>query len=514
MRAGLANELVPERVVALSLRTLEDVARLAESTHLECKLAAGPNGKGRLPNDFWPTYSAFANTQGGVVVLGLRERAGRFAVHGVAEPERVTADLFSTANNPQKVSTNLLSDSCVQRVTVDGQTLLAIQVPAATRRQRPVYLNGNPLGGNTYRRLHEGDQRCDDETVRRMICEQMYDTRDQFVLNGFSLPDVNLDSLKAFRNRLRVYKLGHPWAELDDLWFLTLLGGWRCDRDESREGLTIAGLLMFGEWPSIHEALPNYFVDYQERTSLGLADECRWLDRVVPDGTWSGNLFDFYFRVLRRITADIKVPFVLEDGVRVDETPLHRTLMEALVNTLVHADYTDRASVLVVKDPGGFTFRNPGTLRVPPHRALRGGESDCRNRTLQQMFLMIGFGERAGSGLAKIQHGLQSAGGTLRLFDSFEPYDQTRLELTLEPAKSQMSEKTTVITSEKVSEKTGERILTLLRSSPRMSTEEMAAVLRKTRRTVERAIVALKTARRLERVGPDKGGQWVVLDSD
>lgn len=92
-------------------------------------------------------------------------------------------------------------------------------------------------------------------------------------------------------------------------------------------------------------------------------------------------------------------------------------------------DYSDRASILVVKDPSGFLFRNPGLMRVPVEQALRGGESDCRNRTLHQMFLMINLGERAGSGLVKIRQGCESAGGTLRIHDAFGPYDQTRLEM-------------------------------------------------------------------------------------
>jgi predicted HTH transcriptional regulator len=195
----------------------------------------------------------------------------------------------------------------------------------------------------------------------------------------------------------------------------------------------------------------------------------------------------FYFRVVRKITSDLKVPFVLKDNIRQDDTPLHRTLREAMVNTLVHADYTDRASVLVVKEPAGFTFRNPGTLRVPVTRALQGGESDCRNRTLQQMFLMIGFGERAGSGLTRIQHGLETAGGTLRLFDSFEPYDQTRLELKIGAAPAEMSGKTSGKTSGKMSGKTPDRILTLLRSAPNLAIPDIAAVLGQTERTVERA---------------------------
>jgi predicted HTH transcriptional regulator len=88
--------------------------------------------------------------------------------------------------------------------------------------------------------------------------------------------------------------------------------------------------------------------------------------------------------VSRKLVGDLKVPFVPKGNFRQDDTSLHRALREALVNTLVHADYTDRASILVVKDPAGFVFRNPGVMRVPAEQALRGGESDCRNRTLHK----------------------------------------------------------------------------------------------------------------------------------
>ncbi len=73
-----------------------------------------------------------------------------------------------------------------------------------------------------------------------------------------------------------------------------------------------------------------------------------------------------------------------------------------MVNTLVHADYSERASVLVVKAPGFFGFRNPGHMRVPIETALRGGTSDCRNRNLQIMFSLIGLGEQAGSGIPRV----------------------------------------------------------------------------------------------------------------
>lgn len=405
---------------------LADLHLLAETVDLECKLAHGEHGKGALPKDFWPTYSAMANAQGGVVLLGIREQAGRFTVAGLPEPDRVRQDLFNNLNNRQKVSANLLTERDVTLHQVDGHTVMAICIPPAGRRQRPVYLNGQPLG-HTWRRLHDGDRLCDDETVKRMLVEQVEEERDRRILSRFNLSDIEPESLRVYRQMLRDEKPGHPYLETPDGEFLRSIGGWRRDRDSGEEGLTLAGLLMFGRWEAIQEAVPHYFVDYQERPEA--RTERRWVDRLVPDGSWSGNVFDFYRRVYRKLVADLKVPFALKDGQRQDDTPVHQALREALVNTLVHADYTGRVSVLVVKRPDMFGFRNPGGLRLPLSQVLAGGESDCRNRLMHQMFLMIGLGERAGSGMPKILSGWQSQHWRQPLLREKNEPEQTLLEL-------------------------------------------------------------------------------------
>lgn len=118
----------------IEIHTLEDITTLSESIDLECKLAAGKNGKGELPTDFWPTYSAFAHTPGGIVLLGVQEKqGGRFALHGIQEPQRVLTTLFNHLNNPQKVSCNLLTDQHVSIVPIDGKNIIQIEIPPATR---------------------------------------------------------------------------------------------------------------------------------------------------------------------------------------------------------------------------------------------------------------------------------------------------------------------------------------------------------------------------------------------
>ena len=61
----------------LTPETITDwLSDLTESAELECKLAGGRDGKGALPKDFWATYSAFANTHGGLVLLGSERNPG------------------------------------------------------------------------------------------------------------------------------------------------------------------------------------------------------------------------------------------------------------------------------------------------------------------------------------------------------------------------------------------------------------------------------------------------------
>lgn len=408
---------------------LTDLKTLSESVELEFKLAQGVDGNGKLPEDFWRTYSAMANTRGGFVVLGVREKKGNFIVEGINDIATVKKQLFDIANNKKKVNVNLLADQHVQVVNIDSKLVIVVEIPTARREQKPIYLNNQPMT-ETYIRRHEGDCHCSEEQIKRMMAEQVEDSRDDRILPGFDFNDIDQDSLRKYRNLFAVAKPQHPWLELDLIDLLRNIGGWSKNRHSGEEGLTLAGILMFGTWNAIQDAVPNYFVDYRERDNA--QPDSRWVDRLYPDGSWSGNVFDFYRRAYQKLITDLKVPFELKNGIRLDETKVHEAIREALVNTLVHADYTGRSSILVIRRPDLFGFRNPGLMRIPPEIAVKGGESDCRNRRMHQMFLMIGAGERAGSGVPKIMSGWKWANWrTPKLYEKTEPSEQTLLELSM-----------------------------------------------------------------------------------
>ncbi|MEO8351798.1 MAG: RNA-binding domain-containing protein [Chthoniobacteraceae bacterium] len=376
---------------------------VGESTDWEFKSA-----RGGLPGSLWETYSAMANSEGGCIVLGVSEDdAGHPVLEGLT-PEQIARyqkQIRDTLNNRGKVSANLLSNHDVSVVDVGAVKLLTMRIPRAKRSERPVYLNGQPFA-NTYRRNHEGDYHCHDEEVRRMFSDASETPADHRVLEGFSLDDLDPTSLAQYRQRVRSAKGEHPWLSAGDQELLEKLGGWRRDRQSGQQGVTLAALLMFGRDEAIRDpgATPAFFVDYREK----LDPELRWTDRIYPDGTWVGNLFQFFQRTWPKLAAGLPAPFQLRSGFRRDETPAHEALREAFVNALIHADYSAPGGVVIERHPDHYTMENPGTLLVSPEQFRRGGVSECRNRALQQMFLLMGGGERAGSGVDKILSGWKS----------------------------------------------------------------------------------------------------------
>jgi ATP-dependent DNA helicase RecG len=400
-----------------------------ENNDVEYKAAQGKDGDGEVPMSLWETYSAMANTDGGLIVLGVKQTSTGLDILGIKNPEKVISTLWTNVNNRQITNINLLHRHSVKPFDLHGKTVVIIEVPRATRIQRPVHIGKNPLEG-TYKRNHDGDYLCNETTVKRMIAEAVEETRDSRLLSGFGLNDLDSSSLAAYRNEFRSTKPGHPWLANDDKELLRCLGGWMIDRGSGEEGLTLAGLIMFGKQPSILEAFPTYIVDYQERPLP--PEKTRWLDRITTDGTWSGNIYDFYRRVYPKLVSELKVPFRLESATkRIDETEVHEALREAFVNTLIHADFTGRVGILVVKRPDFFGFRNPGGLRLPLEVILKGGTSDCRNRALQKMFQLIGEGEQAGSGIEKILKAWKEQHWRVPLlYEESEP-EQTVLRLSM-----------------------------------------------------------------------------------
>ncbi len=82
-----------------------------EGAHLEFKTAH----KG-VPESMWETYSAFANTGGGIILLGVSDRG---ETEGVHDADAMLQNIHNQLNNPQKCSCNILDESRLGIIEID-----------------------------------------------------------------------------------------------------------------------------------------------------------------------------------------------------------------------------------------------------------------------------------------------------------------------------------------------------------------------------------------------------------
>lgn len=379
---------------------LHSLLESGEHITLECKKSSS-----EVPKDVWETYSAFANTYGGHILLGIQEHpketetARKFEIIGIRNPAQRKKEFWDTINS-DKVSANILMEQDVEEMdTENGKKVLVIRVPEASYRQKPVYINGNPFKG-TFRRNHESDYHCTEEEVRAMLRDSEDTGADGLLLSGYTMDDIDPSSLQAYRNEFNSRNPNHPWSEFNSREFLRNLGGWTKDRRTGEEGLTMAGLLMFGKGISIRERFGNLSFDYLDLSSL-LPGQ-RWTDRISMDGTWENNLYSFARAVLPKLMKNLQKPFQMDGITRIDDTSIHQSVREALINMLIHADYQQMGSLKVVQYEDGFLFSNPGNLKLPVPKIFEGGHTAARNPRIQIMFRMIGLCENTGSGFSLI----------------------------------------------------------------------------------------------------------------
>ena len=408
---------------------LNNLEKYRENNRIEAKKALGG-----LPHSIWETYSAFANTLGGIILLGVEEYKDK-TLHTVdlPDPEKLVKEFWDMVNNPNKASVNILSSKDVTIETVGGDRIVVIRIPRADRTYKPVYVDGNPL--NTYRRNGEGDYKCSGEELRAMYRDASIKTQDMLILDGMDMGVFNTDSLRAYRQRMRISRPEHVWDRLDDEEFLVKMGAAGIGEDGKKHP-TAAGLLMFGNEYDIVREYPQYFLDFREEFD----DTHRWTDRFISSsGDWSGNVFDFYYRAYNKLQLDIKVPFEMEGPFRVDDTPVHQAMREALANCLVNADYYGRGGIVIIKRRDEITMTNPGTFRIELAAAKAGGLSDPRNGTMLKIFNMIDIGERAGSGIPNIFRAWHDQGwAEPTITQSMNP-DRITLSLVLSPTRTDKS---------------------------------------------------------------------------
>ena len=380
----------------LTIEEIRERLEIGEKGDLECKEAVFS-----VPKSVFESYSAFANTNGGLILLGVKEnkKPVSYEITGVVNPNDMIKDFWDQINDPRRCSQNVLTDAAVYCVNDKDKSVIVIEVPRADYNSRPVYIGDNLYSG-TYKRNHEGDYHCSKEETDAMIRDKSPEGNDGVIFEGFTMDDLDEETVRKYRTVFGVMNPSHVWLDLPDKEFMQMLGGYDKDRKTGVEGLTLAGLLMFGKGVVIRNKLSNIFMDYRDQSNT--TEDIRWNDRVTYDGTWENNLYNFFFKTSQKLTNDLPKPFHLEGMTRIDDTPVHKAVREALINMIIHADYFVQGTLKVIKYADRYEISNPGTLKLSKEQIYQGGNSKARNPRMQTMLRMIGYGDNAGSGFPTI----------------------------------------------------------------------------------------------------------------
>ena len=200
-----------------------DIASILQSNeHVNIEVKAA--GKG-IPNSIWETYSSFANTFGGAIILGIEENKDtkEFIPKGIHNPQQMLSDIWNMLNNHQKINNNILLEHHVYSARHGDMDFIVIEVPRADRRDKPVYI-GQDMFKGTFKRNHEGDYHCSAEEVKAMLRDQADTPQDALLLENLLIDDLNQESVHRYRIMFNNLKPDHVWGKLADDEFLIKIG--------------------------------------------------------------------------------------------------------------------------------------------------------------------------------------------------------------------------------------------------------------------------------------------------
>ncbi|MFH2115032.1 MAG: RNA-binding domain-containing protein, partial [Spirochaetota bacterium] len=294
---------------------VRQLLRMEESAHLEFK-----SGKSGLPGSLYETICAFLNHDGGDLLVGVEDDG---TVSGI-DPDTAKSmamNIASSLNNPDIIDPPYLLEPTV--VEIDGLSLLHVSVPQSSRVHRHRKM--------VYDRGAEGDFKvASPEAIARMVNRKTGYYSESKVIPGLELHDLDEPTLQRARGFMRSRRESHPWLALDNAGLLRRAGLIQKDAEHGIEGITLAGLMLFGSEETLARFVPAYKIDCLLRKQQ--------LERYDDRLEIRTNLMDAYDFMMGFVQKHLSDPFFLQGDVRYSLRDL--IFRELIANLLVHREYS------------------------------------------------------------------------------------------------------------------------------------------------------------------------------
>ena len=355
--------------------------------------------KNKLNRDVFETVCSFLNRQGGDLFLGVNDNGELVGVHP-DQVMQIKREFTTTINNPTKLSPTFYL--MIEEVEIDEKLILHILVPESSEVHR--------CNGRIYDRNQDGDF---DITNNTMLVAEMYIRKQRtYTVNEVfpyaGMEELRPDLIQRVRTRANNMQLEtHPWMDLTDSELVRNTGLFGRDFRTGKEGVTLAGILLFGRDDVIQSVLPHHRTD----ALLRIVNVDRYDDR----NDVRTNLMESFERLTAFCVKHLNDPFYLEGNTRISLRD--KIIRELVANTLIHREYSRAFTARLVIEKDQLFIENANR----PHGY---GQIDVNNFTplpknpvIAKMFREIGFADDLGSGVRNTAHYLKLYSGKDPLFE-------------------------------------------------------------------------------------------------
>lgn len=366
------------------------VARLrrqaTDDAEVEVKACSGGLGA-----NVWDTVSAFANTHGGYLLLGLDEANGFVPASGF-KLDRVRDQFVEGIGDGGSDGRLAMPPSYdLQRHLIDGTPVLLISIAENDLGTKPCYVKAKGVQGGSYKRVDDKDIKLSTTEIfemQRALTPQESDRTPIPEADVTELDPVLVDKLIDLKRESKALR-----GAKDRTAQLARLNA------TTKDGVVrLAGLIVAGTYPQ--QFLPRLLIDVtvhpaNEKSMPGA--KVRFLDRVSCEGP----LPEAIDQAVQAVARNLRTYSVVEGAAREDHLEIPReVLREAIANAVVHREYHELfrgQPVTVDVFPERVMVTNPGGLwGGKTLENLDDGTSRCRNQTLMQLLQSVPFPSGAG----------------------------------------------------------------------------------------------------------------------
>ena len=459
----------------MTTNKLIDIINQGESRTVEFKTC-----KNKLNKDAFESICAFLNRNGGHLFLGVKDNG---EISGIDEDaiQGILDTIVTMANNPQKLSPPYYLSPKV--IEIEDKKVIVVYIPESSRVHYTV--------GKIYDRNEDGDFDITSQSdqVTQLFLRKQSTFSENKVFPFVKISDFDEAIFKRVRAIVKNQRKNHPWIEMSNDELLKSAGLHKTDLQSGKEGYTLAAILLFGTEQLILNALPQHKTDAILRIEN--------LDRYDDRDDIRVNLIESYDRLMNFVSKHLPDKFYLEGDQRIS---LRDNLFREIIgNLLIHREYTNPFPAKLIIEANKVSTENwnkpNGSGNIDPANF----SPYPKNPMIAKLFKEIGWVDELGSGVRNV-------------YKYCELYTPNTHPLFIEgdifKAIIPLAEKTT----QKTTQKTESRILEILTQHPDYGRKQIAEALDDiTEGGVKYQLDKLKKAKRIKRIGPDKGGSWKIL---